>query len=62
LQSIISTVNSAQSTWVAGVNEKFVGMTTAQAARLMGTLREGPHAVRAKMAADPWPRVKVGAM
>ncbi len=55
-------MNAKKTTWVAGVNEKFVGMTTAQAARMMGTLREGPHGVRARMAADPWPAVKVGAV
>jgi hypothetical protein len=63
LQSIINAVNSnAKATWVAGVNEKFQGMTTAQAARLMGTLREGPHYIRARMSADPWVAPKVGAM
>ena len=62
LQEIIKTVNSnKKTTWVAGHNDKFAGMTVAQAARLMGTLREGPHAIRARMAADPWPAVHVAA-
>ena len=30
-----------------------------QAARLMGTLREGPHAVRAAMKADAYPALPV---
>jgi len=59
-EHIIKAVNSQKgSTWVAGHNDKFAGMTVAQAARLMGTLREGPHAVRAAMKADAYPVLPV---
>lgn len=60
LQGVIKAVNSnKKSTWIAGHNDKFAGMTVAQASRLMGTLREGPHATRAAMKADAYPALPV---
>ena len=40
---IIEHVNSRRTTWVAGHNDKFDGMTVAQAKTLMGTLLDGPR-------------------
>jgi hypothetical protein len=48
-------VNAAGTTWTAGVNSKFVGMTLGQAASLCGTITSGPRKAKALAAMDAWP-------
>jgi cathepsin B len=42
---MIEEINSKQSTWVAGHNDKFDGMTIGQAKSLMGTILGGPKPI-----------------
>jgi cathepsin B len=42
-EEIIDHVNGRRTTWVAGHNDKFDGMTVGQAKSLMGTLLDGPR-------------------
>jgi len=50
---LIQEANHLQNTWVSGHNDKFDGMTIAQAKKLMGTFLDGPKPVVMNPVYDP---------